>query len=58
MTTNDRLDTLALEDQFGYWGEHPEHLVCYWQVEVSEYETRLGYWSWVEEKLQALPPNT
>ena len=53
MTTNNCIEALDLEDRFGYWGEHPDHPVSDWQAEVSNDETRLGYWYWVEDKLQA-----
>ena len=53
MTTNNCIEALDLEDHFGYWGEHPDHPVSDWQAEVSNDETRLGYWYWVEDKLQA-----
>ena len=53
MTTNNCIEALDLEDSFGYWGEHPDHPVSDWQAEVSNDETRLGYWYWVEDKLQA-----
>lgn len=30
-----------------YWGEHPEHTLIEWQEEVTNDDTRLGYWEWV-----------
>ncbi len=31
----------------GYWnGEHPKALCADWKREVSEGETRMGYWEW------------
>lgn len=36
---------------YGYWGECPDHPVTSWQAEVSNNETRLGYWDWVEAQL-------
>lgn len=48
-------EALDLEDHFGHWGEHPDHPVSDWQAEVSNDETRLGYWYWVESKLADLP---
>jgi thiamine kinase-like enzyme len=45
--------TLPLYDQHGgYWGEHPEHAISDWQYEVSNDETRQGYWDWVESRLE------
>jgi hypothetical protein len=42
-----------LAEQFGgWWGEHPDHPARDWSAEVSENETRLGYWEWVFEKLE------
>lgn len=35
----------------GYWGEHPEILVEDWQYDVMENNTRLGYWEWVQARI-------
>ena len=35
----------------GYWGNHPDHPTHDWRQEVANNETRLGYWEWVEGKL-------
>ncbi len=32
------------------WGSDPEFPVGDWQYEVSNDETRQGYWEWVEQK--------
>jgi len=32
------------------WAEHPEHPVSDWQYEVSNGDTRLGYWDWLVER--------
>lgn len=36
----------------GYWGEHPDFPVADWQYEVSNGDTRSGYWEWVEKKVE------
>jgi hypothetical protein len=36
---------------YGYWNEHPEFPSDDWAYEVSNKETRLGYWEWVELKI-------
>ncbi len=41
-----------LIEAYGVWGEHPEWPVEIWQYEVSNDETRSGYWQWVEGKLE------
>lgn len=47
----ERISALAkLTDQYGWWGEHPKHPVSFWQTEVEENSTRLGYWAWVIER--------
>ena len=45
------IEALALEDEYGYWGDHPDFSVSDWQCEVANDETRLGYWYWVEMKI-------
>lgn len=35
----------------GHWGEHPEYPVTDWVFEASENGTRLGYWEWVQNKI-------
>lgn len=42
----------ALKAIYGHWGCDPRHPVSDWQHEVSEDETRLGYWDWLENKLE------
>lgn len=44
----------ALMDEFGgAWGRHPEYSVDDWQYEVANGDTRLGYWTWVDNKISA-----
>ena len=43
-------DVEILIDKYGYWGEHPDHSVDTWMNEVSGWDTRLGYWEWVEAR--------
>ena len=38
--------------KYGMWGQHPKFPVEDWQEEVSEGNTRLGYWAWVEASLE------
>lgn len=46
--------TQSLKQQHGgHWGEHPDHPVDDWQHEVLGDETRLGYWEWVENRIDA-----
>jgi hypothetical protein len=51
MTELTYIDGLDLEKEFGHWGEHPDFPVSDWQDEVASDETRLGYWIWVEVKI-------
>lgn len=40
-------------DRFGgIWGSHPDYSVSDWQYEVENDDTRLGYWEWVESKVE------
>lgn len=34
------------------WGEHPDHPMREWQGQVAMNDTRLGYWEWVQHRLQ------
>jgi len=36
-----------LIEQYGIWGEHPDHPRGDWQYEVACSDTQLGYWEWV-----------
>ena len=36
----------------GIWGEHPDYQVSDWQHEVANDETRSGYWSFVEGRIE------
>lgn len=37
---------------FSYWGSDETFPVTDWQEDVSNDDTRLGYWDWVAEKMQ------
>ena len=49
--TFEAVEAIALEDEYGHWGSHPDFPISDWQDEVSNDETRLGYWYWVEVKI-------
>lgn len=34
------------------WGSHPKFTMEDWQFEVSEGNTRVGYWDWVEVQIE------
>lgn len=36
----------------GYWGEHPVFPPAYWRYEVGNNKTLLGYWEWVQARLE------
>jgi hypothetical protein len=36
----------------GVWGEHQDHTVNDWRYEVTNDDTRLGYWEWVANKIE------
>jgi hypothetical protein len=40
-----------LIENYGYWNEHPSHPLIDWQREVTNGDTRLGYWPWVISEL-------
>jgi hypothetical protein len=40
-----------LSEEFGYWNEYPDYPAADWRHEISEDNTRLGYWAWVVEKI-------
>ena len=42
----------ALREKCGIWGEHPTFPWSDWTFEVSNNETRQGYWSYVESCVQ------
>jgi hypothetical protein len=43
----------VLADQHGgIWGEHPDYPVSDWRAEVSNNDTRLGYWDWVMSQME------
>lgn len=35
----------------GQWGKHPTHKIDDWQYLVSNGDTRLGYWEWVQAQI-------
>lgn len=37
----------------GPWGNHPKYTVEMWMHEVSNDETRRGYWEWVEAQIES-----
>lgn len=43
-----------LRDKYGgsIWDEHPDYPASDWQHEVSEDNTRLGYWDWVGHEIE------
>lgn len=43
-----------LQDKYGgYWGDgHPVHDLATWETEVSNGDTRLGYWDWLAKILE------
>lgn len=43
---------MTTEATAGHWGEHPDHPVSDWQYEVSNDDTRLGYWAWVANQIE------
>lgn len=46
-----------LKAQYGYWGEHPACPVTDWQYEVSNEDTRMGYWEYVAFTLDMVEPD-
>lgn len=36
---------------YEYWDEYPEFPSSDWKYEVSNGDTRLGYWDWAEVKI-------
>ena len=43
---------LVREESGGTWGNHSNYPVEDWGYEVSNDETRLGYWEWVAAKIE------
>jgi hypothetical protein len=41
-----------IEEHGGYWEEHSGYTVGEWMREVSEGNTRLGYWEWVAVSIE------
>ncbi|TJY57137.1 hypothetical protein E4T66_17145 [Sinimarinibacterium sp. CAU 1509] len=45
---------IAIQDAHGgWWGQHPDYPLADWMHEVTEGDTRRGYWDWVSEKVEA-----
>ena len=42
----------AYKDKFGFWEPYPGHPVEDWRFEVANDDTRIGYWEWVEGRLE------
>ncbi len=38
--------TAFIIENGGAWGEHPDHTLKDWQLEVQNNDTRLAYWEW------------
>lgn len=37
----------------GFWGQHPQWPDSDWRTEVQNGDTRLGYWEWVANQIDA-----
>lgn len=48
----DPVEILAneLQCEHGYWQEHPEYTAEDWMYDVSNGDTRRGYWQWCASK--------
>lgn len=42
---------------FDHWGENPQYPVSDWQSEVRDGWTRLGYWDWVDNRIDNEEPS-
>ncbi len=43
-----------LEEEFGgTWGEHPDYSAEQWRWDVSNGDTRSGYWTWVAAQVES-----
>jgi len=46
-------DFFGIAEKYGgYWGEHPIYTLPDWRTEVQQRNTRQGYWSWVNSRLE------
>lgn len=36
----------------GIWGSHLDYPLEDWKYEVTNNDTRMGYWNWVESKIE------
>lgn len=50
------MDACELSKQYGYHGEHGEHPRADWKAEVASNDTQLGYWEWLEARLEEAQP--
>lgn len=46
----------ALETEYGVWGEVADYPVEDWQYEVANGDTRVGYWTWVFNRIHSELP--
>lgn len=42
-----------LKEAFGMWGEHDGFPVSDWVLDVRDEGTRIGYWEWVVDQVEA-----
>lgn len=42
-----------LRNQYGNFGEHPDRPIEDWKCQVSNDDTRQGYWDWLAGELEA-----
>jgi len=49
----DGTDPHALAERYGLDGEHPDYPRKDWKYEVTNDDTKLGYWDWVSHKAEA-----
>jgi hypothetical protein len=48
---------MSIQEQLGFashWDEHPKYPLEDWKYEVVNEDTRLGYWEWVNSKIEAI----
>jgi len=51
-TTAERVDALKEAHGGAARGEHPEHTIAQWRLDVADEATRLGYWEWVLDSVE------
>lgn len=49
--TATEFDEAFPDAEFDFWDSHPDYPVEDWQWEVSNDDTRLGYWGWVKSQM-------